>query len=129
LGYNVFYEGKEDLNVKTVYSAITLGIINQIFKPSLISGHAKTWIYKTLVRPVLYYGNESWITGTDERRMISAEMYNVGYTPSDREEMIRELVIPKMTEFVEQNTRNWKEHGSRISSARTPKNTLKYQQK
>jgi hypothetical protein len=35
LGYNISYEGEKDLNIKAANSVKVLGIINQIFKPSL----------------------------------------------------------------------------------------------
>jgi hypothetical protein len=62
-----------------------LGIINQIFKPSLVSRHTRIHIYKTLARQVLFYGSEAWtIRRTDERISISAEMRflrrTAGYT-------------------------------------------------
>jgi hypothetical protein len=60
--------------------------------------------------------------------MISAELYTAGYIPSDTEEMIRESVIPQVTEFMEY-TRSWKEYFGRISFARAPKNSLKHQLK
>jgi hypothetical protein len=52
-----------------------LGIINQTFKPSLVSRHTRICIYKTLARPVLSYGSEACaIRRIDEKRLISAEM-------------------------------------------------------
>jgi hypothetical protein len=88
LVYNIFYEGKKDLNIKSANFVKVLGIINQIFKPSLVSRHTRIRIYKTLARPVLSYGSEAWtIRRTDERRLISAEMRflmrTAGYTRWD----------------------------------------------
>jgi hypothetical protein len=73
-GYNISYEGEKDLNIKAANFVKVLGIINQIFKPSLVSRHTRIRIYKTLARSVLSYGSEAWTTRTDERRLISAEM-------------------------------------------------------
>jgi hypothetical protein len=55
----------------------------------------------------------------------------MGYTLSDskRNEVIRELQIPQITEFIEQYRRKWKEHVNRMSSDRIPKRILKYQLK
>jgi hypothetical protein len=39
LGYNIFYEGEKDLNMKAANFVKVLGIINQIFKPLLVSRH------------------------------------------------------------------------------------------
>jgi hypothetical protein len=37
-----------------------MGIINQIFKPSLVQKHTRIKVYKSLARPTLTYGNEAW---------------------------------------------------------------------
>jgi hypothetical protein len=85
LGYNISYEGEKDLNIKAANFVKVLGIINQIFKLSLVSRHTRIRIYKTLARPVLSYGSEAWtIRRTDEKRLISTEMRflrrTTGYT-------------------------------------------------
>jgi hypothetical protein len=81
VGYNISYEGEKDLNIKTANFVKGLGIINQIFKPSLVSRHTRIHIYKTLARPILSYGSEAWsIRRTDERRLISAEMCTLNIT-------------------------------------------------
>jgi hypothetical protein len=69
------------LNIKSANFIKVLGIINQIFKPSLVSRHTRIRIYKALARPVLSYGSEAWtIRRTDEKRLISAEMLFVKRT-------------------------------------------------
>jgi hypothetical protein len=55
LGHNISYEGEKDLNIKVANFVNVLGIINQIFKPSLVSRHTRIRIYKTLARPVLSF--------------------------------------------------------------------------
>jgi hypothetical protein len=72
LGYNISYEGEKDLNIKAANFVKILGIINQIFNPSLVSRQIR--VYKTLARPVLSYGSDAWTIRTDGRRLISAEM-------------------------------------------------------
>jgi hypothetical protein len=47
----------------------TIGVINRVFKPSLIQQHTRLNIYRTLARPVLIYGSEA-----DEKRLQAAEM-------------------------------------------------------
>jgi hypothetical protein len=75
LGYNISYDGEKYLNIKAANFVKVLGIINQIFKPSLVSRHTRIRIYMTLARPVLSYGSEAWtIRRTDERRLTSGEM-------------------------------------------------------
>jgi hypothetical protein len=53
------YEGEKVFNIKAENFVKVLGIINQIFKPSLVSRHTRIRIYKTLARPVLSYESES----------------------------------------------------------------------
>jgi hypothetical protein len=55
----------------------------------------------------------------------------MGHTLSDskRNEVMRELQIPQITEFTEQYRRNWKEHVERMSSDGILKRILKYQLK
>jgi hypothetical protein len=60
VGYNISYEGEKDLNIKAANFVKALGIINQIFKPLLVSRHTRIRIYKTLARPVLSYGSKAW---------------------------------------------------------------------
>jgi hypothetical protein len=116
------------LNTKVANFVKVLGIINQIFKPSLVSRQTIIRIYKTLTRPVLSYGSEAWTIRTDERRLISAEMHfptrTAGYTHWDhkRNEDI-------LTEFIYQYRKNLKEHVDRMSCDRIPKMILKYQPK
>jgi hypothetical protein len=88
LGYNISYEGEKDLNIKAANFVKVLGIINHIFKLSLVSRHARIRIYKTLARPILSYGSEAWtIRRADEKRLISAKMRflrrTAGYTHWD----------------------------------------------
>jgi hypothetical protein len=58
LGYNISYGGEKDLNIKVANFVKVLGIINQIFKPSLVLD-TKIHIYKTLARPVLSYRSKA----------------------------------------------------------------------
>jgi hypothetical protein len=110
LGYNISYEGEKGLNIKAANVVRVLGIINQIFKPSLVSRHTRIRFYQTLARPVLSYGSETWaIRRTDERRLISAEMIflrrTAGYTrwvQKRSEDILTELQISQITEFIYQ---------------------------
>jgi hypothetical protein len=130
------YEGEKDLNIKASNFVKVLGIINQIFKPSVVSRHTRIRMYKTLAKPVLSYGIEAWTIRTDERRLISAEMCflrrTAGYTGWDHkrsEDILTELQISQITEFICQFMKNWKEHVDRISCDRIPEMILKYQPK
>jgi hypothetical protein len=101
---HISYEGEKNFNIKAENFVKVLGIINEIFKPSLVSRHTRIRVYKTLARPVLSYGNEAWtIRRTDERRLISAEMRflrTAGYTRWDHkrnEDILTELQMPQIT--------------------------------
>jgi hypothetical protein len=53
----------------------TIGVIKQVFKPSLVQQHTRLNIYRTLARPVLIYGSEAWTSRkADEKRLQAAEM-------------------------------------------------------
>jgi hypothetical protein len=53
----------------------TIGVIDQVFKPSLVQEHRSLNIYRTLARPVLIYGSEAWtIRKADEKRLQAANM-------------------------------------------------------
>jgi hypothetical protein len=105
LGYKISYEGEKDLNIKAANFVKVSGIINQIFKPSLVSRHTRIRIYKTVARPVLSYGSEAWtVRRADERRSISAEMRflrrTAGYTSWDHrrnEDILTELQLSQIT--------------------------------
>jgi hypothetical protein len=75
LGYYLSYEEEKDLNMKIADFVKITGIINQMFKPNLVSEYAIITIYKILTRPTLAYGSESWtIRNNDRKNLISAEM-------------------------------------------------------
>jgi hypothetical protein len=125
------------LNIITNLLKIT-GIINQIFKPNLVSKYTRIKIYRSLARPTLAYGSESWTIGSNDRkRLISAEMRfirrTLGYTLCDHkineELMVKQLKITPIIDFVTQYRKNWKEHVHRMTPGRIPKIILKYQPK
>jgi hypothetical protein len=106
LGNNISYEGEKVLNIKAANFDKVLGIINQIFKLSLVSRHTRIRVCKTLARSVLSYGSEAWrVRRTDEKRLISAEMRflrrTAGYTRWDHkrnEDILTELQISQITD-------------------------------
>jgi hypothetical protein len=72
---NLSYEEEKDLNTKITNFLKITDIINQIFKPNLVSKYTRSKIYKILARPTLAYGSESWtIRSNNRKRLISAEM-------------------------------------------------------
>jgi hypothetical protein len=52
LGYNISYEKEIDISSKILNYNTATGIINQMFKPSLVLKHTQIKVYKTLARPV-----------------------------------------------------------------------------
>jgi hypothetical protein len=44
----------------------------QLFNSSLKSRNSKSQIYRTLVRPVVTYGSESWTLSMEEERALSS---------------------------------------------------------
>jgi hypothetical protein len=110
------------LNIKAAKFVKVLGIINQIFKPSLASRHTRIHIYKTLARPVLSYGSVAWTIRSDERGLIPEMRFlrrSSGYTHWDHkrnEDILTELQISQIKEFIYQYRRNWKEHVDKMSS-------------
>jgi hypothetical protein len=110
--------------------------MSNFFELSLVSRHTRIHIFKTIARPVLSYGSEAWtIRRVDERRLILAEMHFIrrtaGYNCWDHksnEDILAELQILQITEFIYQYRKNWKEHVERTSSERIPKMILKYNQ-
>jgi hypothetical protein len=76
------------------------------------------------------------VMGNYEKIFISAEMRflrrTAGYTRWDHkrnEDILTELQISQITEFICQYRKNWKEYVYRMSSDRIPKIILKYQPK
>jgi hypothetical protein len=94
-----------------------MGIINHIFKPSLIKKRIRIKIYKTLARPILTYGSEAWTVCKSSRTRITANEMKflrrtAGYTKLDKKrntEILRELKIEPVLEhiLVDQNRNNW----------------------
>jgi len=48
-----------------------LMVNRQLFNSSLISRKSNLQIYRTLVRPVVTYGSESWILSMEEERALA----------------------------------------------------------
>jgi hypothetical protein len=75
LGYNISYEKDVDLSTKILNYNRAMGIINQIFKPSLVQKYTRIKIYKSLARPIITYGSEAWtICKSDRTRITANEM-------------------------------------------------------
>jgi hypothetical protein len=85
LGYNISYEKYVDISTKILNYNRAMGIINHIFKPSLVQKHTRIKVYKTIARPILTYVSEAWtIRKSDRTRITANEMKflrrTAGYT-------------------------------------------------
>jgi hypothetical protein len=52
-GQKLSFEGENGLNLVTINLVKILGIINQIFNPSLISSHITIYVYRTISKSKL----------------------------------------------------------------------------
>jgi hypothetical protein len=141
MGYYLSCEEEKDLNMKIANFLKITGIMNQIFKPNLVSKYTRIKIYKIFARPTLAYGSESWtIQSKDRKRLISAEMRfirrTLGYTLFDHKRnkeltdiTDKQLKTTPIIDSVTQYQKNWKEHVHRMTPGRITKMILKYQPK
>jgi hypothetical protein len=60
LCYKLSFVGELNLPGKISKYSKTMGIINNVLKPSLVQKHTRIRIYKTLAHPMLCYGSEAW---------------------------------------------------------------------
>jgi hypothetical protein len=88
---------------------MSTGVINNVFKPSLVQKHTRIQGYKTLARPVLSYGSEAWtIKKKEETRLQASEMKfmrrTADYTLFDHkqsEDILKELQIEPVITHVQ----------------------------
>jgi chromosome condensin MukBEF complex kleisin-like MukF subunit len=114
-----------------------MGIINQIIKPSLVQKHTLINIYKTLARPILTYGSESWIICKSDRARITANEVKflrrtAGYTELDKKrntEILREVKINSVLEHIEQYRNSWKQHVQRMDRSCILRQMITYRPK
>jgi hypothetical protein len=132
--YNISYEKDVDISTKILNYNRVMGIIDQIFKPSLVQKHTRIKVYKTLARPILTYGSEAWtICKSDRTRIIANEMKfprrTAGYTKLDKKrnmEIIREFKINSVLEHTDQYRNNWQQHAQRMDRSRIPRQMMTY---
>lgn len=125
LGIAIEESGRNEIEIaervkktNNVYFALNKGFINK----KEISRNTKMKVYKTIYRPILTYGSESWVLSKRQKSTIqAAEMKYLrrvkGVTRMDkiRNERIREeLEIQPITEFIEQRQLSWWGHVQRL---------------
>jgi hypothetical protein len=108
-----------------------MGIINQIFKHSLVQKHTRIKVYKTLARPILTYGSEAWtICKSDGTTITAIEMKflrTAGHRKLDKKrntEILQELKINSVLEHTDQYRNNWKQHVQRMDRSRIPRQMM-----
>jgi hypothetical protein len=114
-----------------------MGIIKAVLKPTLAQKHTRTRLYKTLARPVLFYGREAWtIRKGDSNRLTACEMKfmrrTAGYTKWDHkrnEDILTELKIEPMIHYIKHYQESWRSHVNRMNAGRFPKAILRYRPK
>ncbi|KAJ4432301.1 hypothetical protein ANN_20920 [Periplaneta americana] len=119
---------------KIVKFNLSMGIINRVLKSSLVQKSTRTRLYQIIARPVLCYGGEAWTIRTkDGSRLTACEMRfmcrTAGYTKWDRkknEDILQELNVSSILDYISRYQLNWKEHVSRMVSSRIPKAIMKY---
>jgi hypothetical protein len=137
LGYNISYEKDVNISTKILNYNRAMGIINQIFKPSLVHKHTLIKICKTLARPIVMYGSEALtICKSDRTRITANEMKflrrTAGYTKLNKKrntEILRELKIISVLEHIDQYRNNWKQHVQRMHRSRILRQMMTYRPK
>lgn len=103
-----------------VYYAMNKGFINK----KEISSETKMTVFKTIYRPILTYGCESWVLNQRQRSKIQAiemkylrKVRSVTRKDRIRNDIIRKnLQIQSMQEFIEQRQLSWWGHLQRMNN-------------
>jgi hypothetical protein len=110
------------------YSA-NVNLLYPMLKDRNVPRKVKTTVYKTILRPTLCYGCETWTLTTRTRSCVQAAEMRVlrlirGVTRRDRlrnENIRRELGVESVLAFVERAQLRWFGHLMRMEDHRTPK--------
>jgi hypothetical protein len=133
LGHNISYEKDIDISNTILNYNRAMGIINQIFKPSLAQKHTRIKVYKTLARPILTYGSEAWTIRKSDRTRSTAKgrklLRTAECTKLDKErntEILRKLKINSLLEHIHQCRNNWKQQVQKMDRSRIPRQIMTY---
>ena len=108
----------------------------QLFNSSLISRNSKLQIYRTLVRPVVTYGSESWTLTMEEERALAVferKILQKIYGPVKQNELWRtrqndelEAIIKgeNIVRFIKCRRIRWLGHIERMQDTAIPKKML-----
>lgn len=132
LGVTIHREGTDEAEINErisgaskLYHALSSSFIGK----KEISRKTKMTVYKTIYRPILTYGSESWVlTNRTKSRIQAMEMKYLrrvkGITRKDRirNEVVREeLGIESIDETIENNKLKWFGHMTRMTNKRPVK--------
>lgn len=132
LGVNIHKNGKEDLEINNRIENTTklyYALNNTFIRKKEISEKTKITVYKTVFKPVLTYGCESWVLNQQMKSRIQAlEMKYLraakGVTRRDRirNQTIREdLNVEPIIESIEKQKLKWFGHMMRMGEERQTK--------
>jgi hypothetical protein len=75
LDCKLLFQGEVDLPQKITKYTKSMGLINEVLKPTLVQKYIQICLYKTLALPVLCHGSEAWtIRKGDSSRLTACEM-------------------------------------------------------
>lgn len=132
LGVTIKCDGNQEADIEERIEATSRtfhAMKNSFIKKREISNGTKMTVYKTIIRPILTFGCESWVLNKKlESRIQSMEMKYLrgvmGVTRIDRvrnSDIREELKIPAITEFIEERQLSWWGHLQRAKEDRQVK--------
>ena len=109
-------------------------LLYPLLKDRYVPTAVKVTIYKTILRPIVTYGSESWTLTTATKSKIQAAETRVlrlikGVTRRDRlrnEDIRKELDVKSILQHVEETQLRWFGHVKRISDDRTAHQWLEW---
>lgn len=134
LGTILDHQGRQEAELNNrikkangAYHAMSKGLINK----KEVTSQTKIKVYKSIYRPILTHGCESWVlTVKDKSKIRATEMKYLrrarGVTKLDRmrnEQIRADLKIESMEEYIEQRQLGWWGHLQRLSNTALVKRT------
>lgn len=138
LGSTVTEQNEEEIEIKNRIMQANRAYfsLSTILKSKVASKHTKCNIYKTIIRPILVYGSETWtLTQKTENRLATFErkilrkIYgaikdNNGWRIRMNHELYRLYKSADVIAFVKLNRLRWAGHVSRMAPTSMPKRIL-----
>lgn len=135
LGVKITNDGKQDKEIRSRINAgkTTISLLNGILWDKHITTDNKIRIFKTIVRSIITYGSEVWVTKWQlKSKLLATEMdfWRRSARISRRERIRNEVIRDKMKckksiiDFVEHKQLKWYGHVRRMEQERLPKNII-----